>query len=138
MEKEVQSLRQLRVWDLVDKPESANVIGSRWHFSIKRDGPGAMSSYKARFVAKVVAQKFGEDYFGTFSPTPRLSAIRLLLNFAAQFRCPIKQLDVKTAFLDAPIDIDVYIQQPKDFEVRDGKGNLKVYKLLKSIYGLKQ
>ena len=138
MEKEVHSLRQLRVWDLVDKPESANVIDSKWHFSIKRDDSGAISRYKARFVAKGFAQRFGEDYFETFSPTCRLSTIRLILNFAAQSGCQIKQLDVKTAYLYAPIDTDVYIQQPKGFEVRDGNGKLKVCKLLKSIYGLKQ
>ena len=45
---------------------------------------------------------------------------------------------MKTAFRYAPIDTDVYIQQPKGFEIRNGNGNLKVCNLLKSIYGLKQ
>ena len=45
-------------------------------------------------------------------------------------------MDVMTAFLNGNLKEDVYIQQPECF-VADRKNNL-VYKLQKSIYGLKQ
>ena len=46
------------------------------------------------------------------------------------------QLDVKTAYLNAPIDCTIYLEQAEDYEV-PGKDNEKlVYKLNKSLYGL--
>ena len=46
------------------------------------------------------------------------------------------QMDVKTAFLHGDLDKEIYMEQPKGFEVY-GKMPL-VYKLNKSLYGLTQ
>jgi hypothetical protein len=47
-------------------------------------------------------------------------------------------MDVTTAYLNAPIDYPVFIEQPKGYEVQ-GKDGKKLYcKLNKSLYGLKQ
>jgi hypothetical protein len=48
----------------------------------------------------------------------------------------IRQLDVKTAFLNSAIDEDIYMEQPEGFEDKNNQ-NL-VCKLQKSLYGLKQ
>ena len=50
----------------------------------------------------------------------------------------IRQLDVKSAYLNADLDYDIYIYQPKGFEELDNNGNPLVMKLKKSLYGLKQ
>ena len=47
----------------------------------------------------------------------------------------IHQMDVKTAYLHAPIDYDIYINPPEGYEETDDG---LVYKLEKSLYGLKQ
>jgi hypothetical protein len=44
-----------------------------------------------------------------------------------------KQIDYTAAFVQAPIDTDVYIEMPRMFSAQG-----KVWKLRKSIYGLKQ
>ena len=44
-----------------------------------------------------------------------------------------KQIDYTAAFVEAPIDTDVYIEMPRMFSFEG-----KVWKLRKSIYGLKQ
>ena len=45
---------------------------------------------------------------------------------------------MKTAYLNADVDFDIYIDQPKGFVEYDDLGNKLVFKLNKSIYGLKQ
>ncbi len=44
-------------------------------------------------------------------------------------------MDVKIAFLNGVIEENIYMEQPKGFEFKEGS---KVCKLKKSIYGLKQ
>lgn len=46
------------------------------------------------------------------------------------------QLDVKSAFLQGELTEEVYVDQPKGYEVQHEK--TKVYKLQKALYGLKQ
>ena len=50
----------------------------------------------------------------------------------------LKQMDIKTAYLNAPIEEDVVIKQPEGFELLDENGKPFVCKLKKSLYGLKQ
>ena len=47
-------------------------------------------------------------------------------------------MDVKTAYLNAPIDCDIFVEQPKGYEKLGKHGERLVYKLNKSLYGLKQ
>ena len=50
----------------------------------------------------------------------------------------IHHMDVKSAYFNAPIDREIYIQQPEGFEKCDKNSNELVCKLKKSLYGLKQ
>nr|GEV06561.1 hypothetical protein [Tanacetum cinerariifolium] len=61
---------------------------------------------------------------------------RLIVVLAAIHNLVIHQMDVKTAFLNGDLDEEVYMKQPKGF-VMSGNEH-KVYKLVKSLYGLKQ
>ena len=65
-----------------------------------------------------------------------MSLIRVVLGFATSLNIKIKQLDVKAVFLHGDLEEEIYMDQPEGFKV---KGNLKLmYKLKKSLYGLKQ
>ena len=77
-----------------------------------------MVRYKARFVAKGFSQVPGLDYHETFSPTARLTSLRMLLQLAVQENLLIHQMDVKTAYLHADIDCEIYLEQPEGFVVR--------------------
>ena len=67
-----------------------------------------------------------------------MSSVRALMNIAAQEDCVVHQMDVKTAYLNADIDCEVYVEQPLGFVQKGKNGEDLVCKLNKSLYGLKQ
>ncbi|CAI7833164.1 unnamed protein product [Closterium sp. NIES-53] len=60
--------------------------------------PGSPPSFKARYVARGFSQRQGVDYFHTFSPTPKMTTLRVLLHVAAQRDYELHSLDFSTAF----------------------------------------
>ena len=65
-----------------------------------------------------------------------METVRLIIALVAQRQWKIHQMDVKSAFLNGPLDEEVYIKQLSGF-IQFGKGE-KVYRLTKALYGLKQ
>ena len=120
---------------MVDPPEGIVPIGCKWIFKRKIGADGKVETYKARLVAKGFRQREGVDYEETFSPVAMLKSIRTLLALAAHYDYEVWQMDVKTAFLNGYIEEDIFMEQPKGFESEEG---LKMCKLNRSIYGLKQ
>lgn len=59
------------------------------------------------------------------------------MQIAVQNDLIVHQMDVKTAYLHAPIEEEIYMDQPEGFE-QTKSGQHMVYKLKKSLYGLKQ
>ncbi|MCI54169.1 reverse transcriptase, partial [Trifolium medium] len=92
--------------------------------------------YKARLVAKGFLQKHGLDFNEVFAHVARLETIRLVVVIASYKGWPMHQLDVKSAFLNGPLEEEVYVKQPPGFEIKGQEE--KVYKLKKALYGLKQ
>ena len=118
-------------------PQGNQAVGGRWVYIIKESADGT-SHYKARCVAKGYSQTRNVDYNETYTPTTQMTSVRTLMQLAAQHDLIIHQMDVKTSYLTAPIDCEVYLEQAKGYEV-PGKDSRKfVYKLNKSLYGLKQ
>ena len=70
-------------------------------------------------------------------PTVKLSTVRCVLAYAAQLVCSVYQMDIKTAYLNAPIEEEVFLRQPEGFEVTSPDAVL-FCRLKKSLYGLKQ
>ncbi|KAM1748940.1 hypothetical protein ACFX1T_009744 [Malus domestica] len=66
----------------------------------------------------------------------KMTRYKARLVVKASMDLKLKQLDVKTAFLHGNLEEEIYMEQPKGFEVK-GKETL-VCKLKKSLYGLKQ
>jgi Reverse transcriptase (RNA-dependent DNA polymerase) len=69
----------LRTWDLVEPPDGANIVGSRLVFHYKHDVNGNVVAHKTRLVTQGFTQTLGIDYNETFSPTAKLSAIRIII-----------------------------------------------------------
>ncbi|KAL6483448.1 hypothetical protein MHYP_G00083200 [Metynnis hypsauchen] len=134
MDEEMQSLEENQTFTLTKLPEGGKTVGGRWVYSIKEGGDGR-EQYKARFVAKGYSQRAGIDYGETFSPTANMISVRVVMQKATQENLILHQMDVKTAYLHAPIDRDIYMDQPEGYEK---VGENLVCKLEKSNYGLKQ
>lgn len=58
--------------------------GGEWVYAIK-PGPNGEEKYKARFVAKACSQVPGVDYYETFSPTARITSVRMLTQLEVQW-----------------------------------------------------
>ena len=137
MEQEMQDLEESGTYDLTTIPKGRNVVGGRWVYAVK-PGPDNTETFKARYVAKGFLQVKDVDYQETFSPTAKVTSIRMLMQLAAQESFIIEQMDVKSAYLNAEIDCELYIEQPMGFEVFFKSGEKLVCRLNKSLYGLKQ
>ena len=136
MQDELNQFVRNDVWDLVPRPENANVVGTKWIFRNKSDEKGIVIRNKARLVAQGYSQVEGVDFDETFAPVARLESIRLLLCIACALKFKLHQMDVKTAFLNGYLQEEVFVEQPKGFE--DPHNLTHVYKLKKALYGLKQ
>nr|GEV46279.1 putative ribonuclease H-like domain-containing protein [Tanacetum cinerariifolium] len=78
----------------------------------------------------------GIDYEEVFALVARIEAIKLFLAYASFMGFMVYQMDVKSAFLYETIKEEVYVCQPPGFE--DPNHPDKVYKVVKSLYGLHQ
>ena len=137
MDEEVEALQQNNTYSLCSLPEGKTPISGKWVYAIKTNSDNC-EKFKARYVARGFTQIKGIDYQDTFSPTARLTSIRILIQLCIQFDLIVEQLDVKTAYLHADIDFEIYLEQPQGYVKTDLNGNKLYCKLEKSIYGLKQ
>lgn len=138
MKKEMNSCEEMRAWSYVkreDLPRHANVLPAKWVYKIKTDETGAVTQFKARITPKGFRQKEGQDYFEVYARTGMYKSMRIGLSLAAKWDYEIDQMDVPTAFLNADVKEDIFMEIPEGF--RDGREGM-VCKLHKSLYGLKQ
>ena len=90
-----------------------------WHqvgFKVK-----ANQTYKARLVAQGWNQVPGQDCGSTFAPVCGLQSVRKVLAIAAEMDWKVRQLDVKTAFLYADIEEEVFLAEPPGVETNDNE-----------------
>ena len=83
MEKEMRSLLRNKTFKLTTLPPGFKLIGGRWVYAIKTDPQGNLV-YKARWVAKGFSQRPGINFDDTFTPTMRMTTLRMLLNIVVQ------------------------------------------------------
>ncbi|CAI7914084.1 unnamed protein product, partial [Closterium sp. NIES-54] len=95
-------------------PPGANIVSGMWIFKVKRP-PGSPPVFKARYVARGFSQRQGVDYFQTFSPTPKMTTLRVLLHLAAQCDHKLHSLDFSTAFLQGSLHEEIWLRRPPRF-----------------------
>jgi Reverse transcriptase (RNA-dependent DNA polymerase)/gag-polypeptide of LTR copia-type/Integrase core domain/GAG-pre-integrase domain len=131
---EMDQLMKNDTWDLVERVSNASVLSCRWVLVKKRDEKGVIVRYKARLTIRGFEQRFGVNYWETYASVVRPESMKLLLVVAMNKGYECRHLDFVTAFLNGPIDVDVYMEQPEGYDDNSGR----VCKLKKGLYGLKQ
>ncbi|RDX69078.1 Copia protein, partial [Mucuna pruriens] len=86
---------------------------------IKVNPRGEVVKNKARLVAKGFLQKVGIDYGEVYAPVARIETIRLVVAIAINVGWSMDKLDVKSSFLNGPLEEEVYVNQPLSFVVKD-------------------
>ena len=89
----------------------------KWVFNLKHNADGSIERHKARLAARGFLQKAGLDYSEVFSPVVRLETVRLVVALACNQGWPTFHLDVKSEFLNGPLDEEVYVTQPSGFVI---------------------
>ncbi|CAI7890720.1 unnamed protein product [Closterium sp. NIES-54] len=116
-------------------PPGANIVSGMWNFRVKRP-PGSPPVFKARYVARAFSQRQGVDYFQTFSPTPKVTTLRVLLHVAAQRDYELHSFDFSTASLQGSLHEEIWLRRPPGFT-----GSFPAsthWSLRRPVYGLRQ
>ncbi|CAI7771868.1 unnamed protein product [Closterium sp. NIES-54] len=116
-------------------PPGVNIVDGMWIFRVKRS-PGSPPAFKARYVARGFSQRQGVDYFHTFSPTPKMTTLQVLLHVAAQRDYELHSLDFSTAFLQGSLHKEIWLRRPPGFTGSFPTGT--PWSLRRPVYGLRQ
>jgi hypothetical protein len=107
----------------VDIPKGKNIVDNKWVFKCKYTPYGQINRFKARLVARVFTQVYGQDYDETSAPTMRKDSLRIIFAIPVLNGWHVHSMDVNNAFL---VSEGTEQQAGKCCRVRQG------------LYGLKQ
>jgi hypothetical protein len=117
-----------------DVPIGATVLTSKFDFRIKYTPDGNPAEYQSRLCVRSDQQEEVIDFKEVYAPTAAANTTRLLLAEAAYRQMHVHQVDVKAAFLNAPIEEELCMRLPHGIAKLKGK----VWRLQKAMYGLRQ
>ncbi|CAI7833106.1 unnamed protein product [Closterium sp. NIES-53] len=79
---------------------------------------------------------WGVDFFQTFSPTPKMTTLRVLLHVAAQRDYELHSLDFSTAFVQGSLHEEIWLRRPPGFTGSFPAGTQ--WSLRRPVYSLRQ
>ena len=134
IEKEVNNMKDYKVWEVINRNPEDKLLSCTWVFKIKPKASNQAEEHKARLFVQGFNEVFCCDYNFTYAPTGKLTSVCLLIIFSLQNNLKFHQIDVKCAFLNAPIQERITLNPPPGLKGPDNKLLL----LKKALYGLKQ
>jgi hypothetical protein len=136
LQEEYDNLARKGVFIEMRRPRYARIFQAAPIFSVKYDNLGNITRYKARLVGRGYTQVEGIDYFDTFADVVHYDTLKTMLAIAAARNRRLFHLDFTAAYLNAPMEEDIYIEVPYGYKPTM-EGDV-VLKLAKSLYGFKQ
>ncbi|CAI7862293.1 unnamed protein product, partial [Closterium sp. NIES-53] len=135
MDSEMASYRSTCTYVDEVPPLGANVVDGMWIFRVKRP-PGSPPVFKACYVARGFSLREGVEFFQTFTPTPKMTTLRVLVHVAAHRDYELHSLDFSTAFLQSSLHEEVWLRRPSAFTSTFPPGTQ--WRLRRPVYGLRQ
>lgn len=134
-ESHLQSHKEMRSWTEIRKKDARavdqQVLGCMWVYVYKFDKHGRFQKCKARLVVRGDQQAKGRLQ-ETYAATLAGRSFRTLIAIAARFDLEMVQYDVVNAFVNAPIDQDIFMHMAPGY-----KKTATILKLNKALYGLR-
>ncbi len=128
------SLRDLCVFESGPLPPLTKAIPVKWVLKLRTGEDGQPLRYKARVVVCGFLQRDGIDVDETYAPVSKYASLRFLVSHCCSEQIDITHLDIKTAFLNAPLEETVWCDPPPGSTIAPGHK----LRLKKALYGLKQ
>ncbi|CAI7868602.1 unnamed protein product [Closterium sp. NIES-53] len=135
MDAEMASLKSTGTYVDAVPPPGMILVDGMLIFMLKRPH-GSPPVFKARYVARCFSQRQGVHFFETFSPTPKMTTLRVLLHVATQRDYELHSLDFSTAFLQGSVHEEIWLRRPPGFTGSFPAGTQ--WSLRRPVYGLRQ
>jgi len=138
-DEEMASIEHNKVIDCTSTyvPEGIVAITTMFIYALKWTLLNTIERYKARWVVRgfleILDVHFNHDT--THAPVASDSSLLIMMSFIVRRDLHFKQLDVKTAFLNSPLEHDIWVRFPASQVHPLGHSFAK---LRKSLYGLRQ
>ncbi|CAI7790943.1 unnamed protein product [Closterium sp. NIES-54] len=88
---------------------------SQWQAAMDAEMASWMSTGTSVDEVPPPGANIGVDFFQTFSPTPKMTTLRVLLHVAAQRDYELHLLDFSTAFLQGSLHEEIWLRRPPGF-----------------------
>ena len=138
IQREIDSLLRYNVWSIEPLPRGALVLPCKFVFKVKPNGedPPGIDKFKSRYCGKGFYQKLGVHYLCAHAPVAFAVTTRLIVAIATELGWPLHGMDVRNAYLNAPLDPSVvlFVRPPPTIHVPPGYG----LRLNKGLYGTMQ
>ena len=139
-DEEITSYKSNDVLDIIDR--SAVPKGHRVHtlkpvMKLKTNQNLETIRRKVRITLRGFLTRYGLEYDQTYAPTLQASTFKLMMAIMSAYGLVGAGLDVKTAFLTADVNHDVYCEVPERWNGNKPNDPTKVAKLKKAVYGCK-
>ncbi|CAI7821964.1 unnamed protein product [Closterium sp. NIES-54] len=135
MDAEIASWKSTDTYVDATPPPWANIVDGMCIFRVKR-APGSPPVFKARYVARGFSQRQGLSFFQIFSPTPKMTTLRVLLHVTAQHDYELHSLEFSTTFLQGSLHEEIWMRRPPGFTGSFPAGTQ--WSLRRPVYGLHQ
>jgi hypothetical protein len=131
---ELTSLQDHNTYSYLPLLPGAKVLPVKFVLKLKLHPDGTIDRYKARLVALGFMQQVGRDCGEIYAAVSRYATLSFLIAHCNAMDIDITHLDVKTAFLNADLEEEVWIADPPGVVGIPGYA----YKVHKALYGIKQ
>ncbi|CAI7852787.1 unnamed protein product, partial [Closterium sp. NIES-54] len=109
---------------------------SQWQTAMDAEMASWKSTDTYVDIVPPLGANIGVDFFQTFSPTPKMTTLRVLLHVAAQHDYKLQSLDFCIAFLQGSLHEEIWLRRPPGFTGSFSAGTQ--WSLRRPVYGLCQ